>query len=459
MFRHLQRKVVLAIGVAVGSGAATLVTLNAKSANSDDTLKVDQKNGDKVSDELVANNLKPINGNDNGQDVSRGQDIINSCVNRLSQWRQINGIPGIVVGVSLRGQNVWVYSEGFADIENGVKCNDRTVMRIASISKSMTSALLAKLLQEGKLDLDQPISQYLTKDQFPDKFWDGKKVDITLRQLASHLGGIRHYKKGNNNNNKNTTDDYKLAEFSVPEYYLKETFPSVTESLKLFKDDPLVAKPGEKYNYTTFGYTLISAVIESQLNGEKFEKYLVKFLRNELGLEHTYLDQNDPIIYNRSHFYVKNENSGRMQNAPYVDNSYKWAGGGLLSNVYDLLKFGNIMLYSYKGGTADGKPGFIRKDIVDQMWTPLTNTRLDWDTRWGGYGLGWGVIRGTQSKFSYCSEPMFSHIFSHTGGAIGASSVILIEPNNELVVTIITNLQQVGAIYEMGLYIAQQFTN
>ena len=94
-------------------------------------------------------------------------------------------------------------------------------------------------------------------------------------------------------------------------------------------------------------------------------------MREELGLENTYLDQNDPIIYNRSHFYVKSGLNGKLLNAPYVDNSYKWAGGGLLSNVDDLLKFGNIMLYSYKGG-ANGKPGFINKEIIDQMWTPVS---------------------------------------------------------------------------------------
>ena len=66
-----------------------------------------------------------------------------------------------------------------------------------------------------------------------------------------------------------------------------------------------------------------------------------------LGLSNTYLDKSCPIIYNRAQYYIRDEYH-RLKNAPYVNNSYKWAGGGFLSNVGDLVKFGNAMLYSYQ---------------------------------------------------------------------------------------------------------------
>ena len=415
-------KIVATIGLVITTSVATFVTINAKTKthndlnqNNENELKKDKKTKDKKK-----NKLKDLNSGENN--LERSKSIIDSCISRVSQWKQINGIPGLVIGVSLRGHNVLIYSEGFSNIENKVKCNDQTVMRIASISKSITALLLAKLMQENKIDIDLPIGHYLTKDQFPDKYWDGNKVDITVRQLASHLGGIRHYKKDNDKENESSNEDnnkiktsedknkiktsedknkiktsddknksqpvnYQLGEFSNKEYYLKHYFSSVTESLKLFKDDPLVAKPGTKFVYTTFGWTLISAVIETQLDGQPFDKYLIKFLREKLGMNYTYLDENEPIIDNRSSYYVRNTSNGNIINAPYVDNSYKWAGGGLLSNVYDLLKFGNIMLYSYKGGTNDGKKGFLNKEIVEQMWTPAQNSRSDWDPNWAGYGL------------------------------------------------------------------------
>lgn len=349
------KKIVVTIGLAVTTSVATFATINAKNKNNkEDYYEYNDydliKDKDKKKKKKDKNKSKYILDENN---INKSKAIIESCIRRLSQWRQCNGIPGLVVGVSLRGQTVWIYSEGFADIENDVKCNEKTVMRIASISKSMTALLLAKLIQENKINIDLPIDQYLTKDQFPDKYWEGNKVDITVRQLASHLGGIRHYKTDNNNsNNNNETQNqtnskvtkssevknetkkavtYELGEFGSKEYYLKQSFNSVIDSLKLFKDDPLVAKPGTKFVYTTFGWTLISAVIETQLNGEPFEKYLIKFFREQLGLNNTYLDQKEPIILNRSSYYMKTPN-GRLINCPYVDNSYKWAGGGLLSS-------------------------------------------------------------------------------------------------------------------------------
>ena len=125
-------------------------------------------------------------------------------------------------------------------------------MRIASISKSITMAVLARLWQEGKLDIDKNVSEYVPN--FPKKFHDGKEVNITVRQLCCHMSGVRHYtRKGENDED----------EFSLKEYFLKETFKTTDESLKLFQDDELLSAPGSEFHYTTHGYTLLAKVIEN----------------------------------------------------------------------------------------------------------------------------------------------------------------------------------------------------
>jgi len=136
-----------------------------------------------------------------------------------------------------------------------------------------------------------------------------------------------------------------VEEFDMKEYFLKDTFSTTDESVKLFSEDDLLCAPGEKFNYTTHGFTLLAKVIEN-VTGQPFEKYMEAQFAS-LGLLNTYLDKASPIIYNRSKYYVRDEHH-RLKNAPYVDNSYKWAGGGFLSNVGDLVKFGNAMLYSYQ---------------------------------------------------------------------------------------------------------------
>src|SRR5207247_2195820 len=112
-----------------------------------------------------------------------------------------------------------------------------------------------------------------------------------------------------------------------------------------------ISAPGTAFNYTTHGFTLISAVVQSVLpSGEDFGNFLVKrILREDLGMYNTFLDQHDPLIRDRANYYFLNKNHV-LTNAPFVDNSYKYAGGGLLSSIPDLLTFGRVMMYSFLGG-------------------------------------------------------------------------------------------------------------
>ena len=151
--------------------------------------------------------------------------IIKECETRLEQWKAKQCLPGLIVGVSVKGQTVWKFASGFSDIENKIKCSDETMMRIASISKSVTSAFLMKMVEKNQLDLDKPIRAYLTKEEFPDKLWENKPVDITLRQLAAHLGGIRHYKETENE--------------SESEFLINKSYKTSVDSLEIFKNDPL----------------------------------------------------------------------------------------------------------------------------------------------------------------------------------------------------------------------------
>ena len=100
---------------------------------------------------------------------------------------------------------------------------------------------------------------------------------------------------------------------------------------------------------------------------------------------------------------------------------------------------------------------------MDQLWTPVSGTKMGWDTD-GGYGLGWGAVQ-EQEGYGLCHE--VRQYASHTGGAVGASSVLLIMPGQNydavtdtppkgVVVTLITNLENVGLNTE-ALVIAKLF--
>ncbi|XP_034442839.1 serine beta-lactamase-like protein LACTB, mitochondrial isoform X3 [Hippoglossus hippoglossus] len=401
------------------------------------------------------------------------------------------GAPGLVVGVSVDGAQVWCEGIGFADLENRVPCSPETVMRIASISKPLTSAAAARLCEEGKLDLDVPIQEYVP--EFPQKEFEGQDVTITPRLILSHLSGIRHYerdakkvkedrekakrllkppleedeKSSSENKEKEATKAQKKKEFEHEEYYLKDNFESVTQALELFKDDPLIFKPGTTFLYSTHAFTLLSAVME-RAAGQHFLDVMMNTFR-ELGMLNTVPDENGPIIYHRSRYYHVNKR-GRVVNCQYVDNSYKWAGGGFLSTVGDLLLFGNALLYSYQVAhlkdTEGLLPGFLKPKTAIDVWAPVDRTEASWDKD-GLYAQGWLVVEKLQ-KYGQCRRRR--HYVSHTGGAVGASSVLLVLPREEeeqdqgqncplpqgVVVTIITNMQSVG-LNGTALKIAHEF--
>ncbi|XP_068169182.1 serine beta-lactamase-like protein LACTB, mitochondrial isoform X3 [Antennarius striatus] len=402
------------------------------------------------------------------------------------------GAPGVVVGVSVDGAPVWCEGIGYADLENRVPCSPQTMFRIASISKPLTTAAAARLCEEGKLDLDASVQKYVP--EFPQKQFDGQNVTITPRMIMSHLSGIRHYEKDackvkesmekakrllkvpvreddkaqaateKNPKDKESVQPQKDEDFASVEFYLKDKFESVTEALDLFKDDPLIFRPGTTYLYSTHAFTLLSAVME-RAAGRSFLDLMMNMF-HELGMVNTVPEENDPIIYHRSRNYHFNK-KGRVVNCPYVDNSYKWAGGGYLSTVGDLLLFGNALLYSYQVKDTDGVlPGFLKPQTAIDLWTPSDKTGELW-VRDGLYAQGWVVVEKGQ-KFGQCRKRR--HYVSHTGAAVGASSVLLLLPSEEMnerkgqtftapqgvVVTILTNMESVG-LSSTALKIANEF--
>lgn len=297
------------------------------------------------------------------------------------------GIPGLALAVAVNGRLVYAEGFGYADLEERVPAWPTTKFRIGSTSKPLTAVALMQLVEQGKVDLDAPVQKYVPS--FPDK---GAK--ITPRLLAGHLAGIRHYK-----------DD----EFLIAKHY-----DSVLEGLKIFQDDPLVAAPGTKFSYSSYGFNLLSAVIQSAA-GENFISYMQEHVFTPLGLVDTLADQNRPIVEQRSRFYER-EKDGTLDNAPYVDNSYKWAGGGFLSTAEDLVRFGSALL----------RPGFLKPESLRLLFTSQ-KTVSGQET---GYGMGWFVGK------SQSGQP----IYQHAGGSVGGTSQLIIYPDSGLVVALVTDL-------------------
>ena len=313
--------------------------------------------------------------------------------NRQSKEWIARGIPGLALAVAIDGKIVYSEGFGYADLEQRVPVWPTTKFRIGSISKPLTAVGLMELVQAGKVDLDAPVQKYVPS--FPDK-----GATITVRMIAGHLGGIRHYKND--------------------EFHIQKHYDSALEALTVFENDPLVSPPGAKFNYSSYGFNLVSAVIES-VSGEQFVSYIQNRVSTPLGLAHTTADENKQIVEERARFYELPK-GGTTENAPYVDNSYKWAGGGFLSTAEDLTRLGSAVL----------QPGLLDAQSLETMLTPQKTTAGEAT----GYGIGWGIRKSESGKL----------IYEHSGGAVGGTSQLVVYPESRVVVAVTANLT--GAPWE-----------
>ena len=313
----------------------------------------------------------------------------------VASFMSPNSIPGLSSAVVLDGQPRW--SRGFcmADLENDSPATSSTLFRLGSISKPITATAVLQLWERGRLDLDAPAQKYCP--QFPQKEWP-----VTTRQLLGHLGGIRHYRPD--------------GKGDVPEDSARH-FSSMRESLELFEDDPLVAKPGTTFNYSTYGYTVVGCVLEAATS-EKFIDFLRKSIFEPAGMRQTRDDDFFTVIPHRTRWYHKDK-TGIVRNAGVLDSSYKIPGGGIISSADDMANFEAAIL-------ADQ---LLKRSTRDLMWTSLKTA----DGKETGYGLGWAVM----DKFGF-------RLLAHTGGQQGTSTAFAVVPERNAGVVVLCNLDSVN---------------
>jgi CubicO group peptidase (beta-lactamase class C family) len=297
------------------------------------------------------------------------------------------GAPGAQVTVMREGRVVWSEGFGWADVEQEVAVTPLTRFRAGSVSKSLTSAALGLLLQEKRIDLDAPVQRYVPS--FPQKPWP-----VTVRELAGHTAGVRHY----------------LGD----EFASQRHYATVTEGLRIFQDDSLLFQPGTKFFYSTYGWNLLSAALEGA-SGTPFLQLMQTRVFGPAGMRYTVAEHPDSIIPFRARTYTRGDSGGGIVNALYVDNSNKWAGGGFVTTTEDLARFGQALL--------DGT--LLKPETVRLLWTSQRTS----DGKETGYGMGWFVDRDAAGRRRVW----------HSGGSMGSTAYLLLYPDQRLVVALLVN--------------------
>ncbi len=304
----------------------------------------------------------------------------------VKEQMSFDKIPGLSAGF-IKDDFTWAKGFGYSDLENNTPAKAESAYRLASVTKTITAAAVLQLVEAGKIDLDAEVQTYVP--YFPKKKWP-----VVPRLLLGHLGGVSHY--------KNNAFEGRI-----------KVHKDTKEALAIFQNFDLVAEPGTKYNYSSYGYNLLGAVIEDA-SGESYGSYIKEHIFEPLDMKDSRLDDPVDIIPNRVRGYRLL--NGEIKNSEYVDISSRFAGGGTRSTVVDLLK--------YARGIIEGK--LLKQETWRQMFTSMA-TREGYFT---GYGMGWSV------------GPWRGHFqISHGGSQPETRTHLLLLPAESFAIAIAANLE------------------
>lgn len=324
----------------------------------------------------------------------------------LTELTAISGVPGLGAAVWSNGKVVWHGSAGYRNLERKAPVTPRTVFRLASVSKLLAATAAAKLAEQGELDLDAPVASTLPwlKNSWP---------AITPRLLAAHTSGLPHYQ-------------------AADELRGSQHYASDRDAVGIFAQRSLLAPPGQAYSYSSWGYTLIGALVE-HASGMPFPDYVTTRLTPGLAIMRDPTDSGHP---DAATAYEWSETG--LRRAPRHDFSYTWAGGGMAASPEGIVRFGGAMLENR----------IISKASFDRMLVPMPLN----DGKPAGerdFTVGFGWRNGTDSL----GKPMAFH----NGVTLGARSALVLWREEQVGASLLSNLQWVSSIEQSAAMLAAPF--
>ncbi len=336
---------------------------------------------------------------ENGNAESAG--LVRKMANELLTVAQL---PGLSVAIRKNDKIIFAEGFGYADIEKKIPVSSITQFRAASTSKVITVTGLAKMMQDGIIDIDAEVQKYVP--QYP-----LKQYPITLKQLAGNISGMPHY---------------------LPSDKLEHKFYSnIKDALNVFSHHKLIYKPQTKYSYSSAGFVLLSATMEAA-SGVNFLDYLQDKVFNPFGMKSTEPDMMKyKLMPNLTKYYKKQDDSYVAINNPR-DVSSIWAAGGFVTTPTDLVN----MTKAYSNG-------YLTIKTVNKMFE--SQTLLSGEKT--NVGIGWRIGSDMEGR----------KIIEHAGVTEGTRSVISYFPDEDIAVSVITNTDWVSSIDETAHMLALPF--
>lgn len=298
-------------------------------------------------------------------------------------------ISGAVTLVARKGRIAWLKAQGAMDREAGTPMRTDAIFRICSMSKPITSTAVMMLYEEGKFLLSDPVSKYLPEFKKPRVLGvNGNAPEITIRQLLTHTSGLTYHW------NPTLGQNYRDARVA---HGLIQYDGTIADSVKALAAQPLLFKPGEKFEYS-LSVDVLGRLVEV-VSGKSLDEFFRTRIFEPLGMKDTYFyipAQKVPRLAT-AYTYYEDKGLQRFPEKPIVEGPFEYSadypyrgpkklyagGAGLSSTASDYARFCQMML---NGGSFEGKRLLSRKSV--ELMTHDQLGRISPDT---GFGLGFGV--------------------------------------------------------------------
>ena len=264
-------------------------------------------------------------------------------------------IPGVAISIIQKGTTTWSKAYGYADLEQGRYMTTDTYCRVESISKSVTAWGVMKLVEQGKVDLDKPIKQYIKDWDFPESKFSEEKV--TVRQLLANTSGM------------------PLGDI-FERYSPKEKMPSLRESLS--KHAVLIQEPGTSFLYSNTGYNILELLIE-EVTGRDFAEYMENEVLLTLGMYKSSFNWSEKL---QPEVPVGYDSNGK----PISVYIYPEKGsGGLFATVNDIASFVSAGMPDY----YQSEHKVLTKESINNLYMTMVEKPGIYGLVFDSYGLGY----------------------------------------------------------------------
>ena len=322
---------------------------------------------------------------------------VEAQIDLFSAWLEgqleIRGLPGIAVGVVSGDDLVWARGFGHADVDADQPMESDTRFRMASHSKLFTATAIMQLREEGRIRLDDPVTDYLQWFTYQTASPDDPPV--TIEQLLTHSSGLPR---------------------EAGSHWTDFDFPTADEVRALMQDRVAPFSPEVRWKYSNLAYTIAGMLVE-EVSGMSWADYLQQNIFDPLGMGASSVDQPDPMLATG---YGRRMPDGSRQVFPFVDARGMAAATGLTSNVEDMARFVSAQ---FRQGARGGDQLLSTASLREMHRVRMLETT--W-TR--GQGIGFSVQRRDGTLY-----------VGHGGGYPGYTTNTTIQLDSEVGVIVLTN--------------------